>query len=353
MKNFIKNNFQKIVGSLILIVGLTACLDEIDLEVPAGEPVFTISGNIYTEPGPYSVFLSESAEFSSGPEGIPATILGATVVIKDDQGNEETLSEFDGGEYRTAIGGIQGIIGRSYHVEIQWNNKTYQSEPEEILPVSIPTGLSVARRDIQEINAAGNFVGETVIDLFVDTPFPTSVDGSFLKWSVFGQYEYSEIGTQGNLNPKTCYITEKIDFDNVVVASSEGVNGDVQLQKVITRNVDYRFTSKFCFSVVQQSITKSAYKFWSAVAEEFERSGNIFETPPAKIRGNIYNVDDIQEEVLGYFGAAAVDTIKILVDSDFVGNPAAQCRPFPAGPPSCTNCLSLNNSTLTKPDCWD
>lgn len=345
---------RKISFLLLIIFLFPTCLDEIDLAVPASTPVLTISGNIYSAPGPYSVFLTESAQFASGAAGVPDAVTGATVKLLDDQGNEETLQEFENGEYRTAANGIRGTVGRTYQIELQVNGKTYQSRPEEMLPVVSAESLDFEVNTGERLNDAGNFVTSTDVTVKVNTFFPASENGSFLRWTSFGIYEFAEIGSQGNLNPQICYVTEDIDFDNVSVASSAATQGDfLQQQPVITRVIDFRFTARYCFNVIQQSITKNAYDFWSGVGAEFERSGNIFETPPGKIRGNIFNTADETEEVLGYFSAAAVDTINILIEGRDVGNPTPQCRPFPRGPESCTNCLLINNSTRTKPACWD
>jgi len=331
----------------------STCLDEIDLNLPASTALLTVSGNIYSSPGPYSIFLTESAQFAPGSIGIPDAVVGATVKIMDDQGNEEILQEFEDGEYRTAANGIRGTVGRSYQIELAVNGKTYQSKPEEMLPVNSAESLDFEVNTGERVNEAGNFVSSTAVTIMVNTFFPNNDNGSFLKWSAFGVYEYWEIASSSNLNAEICYVTEKIDFDNVSVASSEQIEGDfLQKQRVISKEIDFRFSSRYCFNVIQQSITKAAYDFWSAVGSEFERSGNIFETPPGKIRGNIFNVADENEEVLGFFSASAVDTISILLSKNDVGNPPPQCQPFPRGPESCSNCLLLNNSTKTKPACW-
>ncbi len=347
-------SFRELSFLLLVVFLFSTCLDEIDLAAPPALPILTVSGNIYSAPGPYSVFLTESAQFAAGSIGVPDAVSGAIVKIMDDQGNEETLQEFENGEYRTAANGIRGTIGRSYQTEIQLNGQTYRSRPEEMLPVISAESLDFEVNTGERLNEAGNFVTSTEVTVKVNTFFPPSENGSFLRWTAFGVYEYAEIGSQGNLNPQICYVTEDIDFDNVSVASSETIEGNfLQQQPVISRVIDYRFTARYCFNVIQQSITESAYNFWSAVGAEFERSGNIFETPPGKIRGNIFNAANEREEVLGYFSAAAVDTINILIEGKAVGNPTPQCRPFPRGPESCTNCLLIENSTRTKPACWN
>ncbi len=345
---------RRISFVLLITFLFSTCLDEIDLAVPPSPPLLTISGNINTHPGPYSVFLSESAQFASGPEGSPDPVMNAIVKIRDNAGNEETLRELEDGEYRTLPNGLRGIIGRTYTLEVQVNGNTYQSRPEEILPVVSAESLETEVITGERQNEAGNFVNTTDITVKVNTSFPASENGAFLRWTTFGIYEFAEIGTQGNLNPQICYVTEDVDFDNVAVASSREVQGNfIQQQPVLTRVIDFRFTANYCFNVVQHSITEAAFNFWSAVGAEFERSGNIFEAPPGKISGNIFNVANEQEEVLGFFGASAVDTITILVPGREVGNPTPQCRPFPRGPASCENCLLINNSTRVQPPCWN
>ena len=115
---------RKISFLLLIAFLFPTCLDEIDLAVPASTPILTVSGNIYSAPGPYSVFLTESAQFAAGSTGVPDPVLGATVKIMDDEGNEEILQEFENGEYRTAVNGIRGYYRTklSNRAASEWKN---------------------------------------------------------------------------------------------------------------------------------------------------------------------------------------------------------------------------------------
>ena len=336
----------------LITLGLSACLDEIELNVDSNESFLVVSGEITTNPGPYQIELARSAKFSSGAAGIPDRVRGASITLKDDQGNEAPFFEVDDGVYQTIPDAIQGTVGRSYYVEIEVDGQRYQSQPEKILPVVSSQSLGISFRNETTVNEAGNFTEVNLVTVLVDTEFPS--DSAFLKWNTFGIYEFGEISSQGNINPDICYVTETIDFDNVAIASAEASNGPLlQGKEVLTRTVDFRFSAAYCFNVIQQSITKAAYEFWSAVSDEFERNGNIFETPPGKIRGNIVNSDNPEEEVLGIFTASAVDTMQLFVTPAEVGTPIPRCRPFPRPTDACFNCLSLPNSTLEKPSCWN
>lgn len=336
----------------LLILGISACLDEIELDVESGDPVLSVSGRITTDPGPYTVELTKSAKFSGGQDGIPSRVTGATIVMKDDLGTEARLTEVENGLYQTNLEDIRGTVGRSYHIEFELDGKTYLSRPEKVHPINSISSMRSSFRRETVVNEAGNFAEVNEITVLASTNFPN--DSAFLKWNTFGIYEFPEIGTSGNLNPEICFITEAVDLDFVAVASAEESSSNfLQDKEVLTRNVDFRFAAGYCFNVIQQSITRETYEFWSAIEAEFQRDGNIFEAPPGKIRGNIYNPDDLEEEILGIFSASAVDTSQLFVVPAEAGTPTPRCRPFPRPGPECENCLSIPNSTTARPSCWN
>lgn len=324
----------------------TTCLDEIELDAPKSEAILTVSGNIYDAPGPYTITLRKSARFSSGADGLFSPVGGATIKLVNDLGEAEVLTELPMGEYVTAADGMRGQIGRTYHLEIEAEGQNYQSKPEYLHPIISPQSIDIELTTQSIINNAGNFVEQDLVEFFINTTLPT--ERSFLKWNAYGIYEFWEIGLDGRL----CYVTEDIDLDKAVVIDSENIEGDfLTRQKVNERTVNDKFATRYCINVIQQSITKGAYEFWSTVASEFERNGGIFETPPGKIQGNIYNVADDFVPVLGYFSASAVDTIRRMVASSEVGIPRPLCR-FNRREEICTNCLLIANSTQEKPACW-
>lgn len=335
---------------LLFLLGIsfvfTTCLDEIELAAPTSDALLTVSGNIYDAPGPYTVTLQQSARFSSGSDGVFSPVDGAVIKLVNDLGETEILTELPAGEYVTSINGMRGTVGRTYHLEIEVDGQSYQSKPEYLHPVISPESITIELAREPRINIAGNFVDQDIINFFVNTPL--SSERSFLKWNAYGIYEFWEIGLDGRL----CYVTEDIDLDKAVVVDTENVVGDfLRGQKVNERTVNDKFASRYCINVIQQSITEDAYKFWSAVASEFERNGGIFETPPGKIQGNIYNVVDESIPVLGYFSASAADTIRRMVVPAEVGIPRPLCR-FNRREDVCTNCLLIANSTQEKPACW-
>src|ERR1041385_7284209 len=88
---------------------------------------------ITDQPGQNLVKISMTQPVSDQLTAAPA-VSGATVVIVDDLGNEETLTELSSGNYYTSS--THGVIGRSYSLKIQTKDgEVYQSSMEKLLPV--------------------------------------------------------------------------------------------------------------------------------------------------------------------------------------------------------------------------
>jgi len=336
---------------LLIILSNITCLDNIDLDIPPTKPSLVISGTIYNTPGPYYVTLTESASFVSGPTGDPDLVIGAKVKILDNLGNVEILTEVANGKYATKLDGIRGQVGNSYWVEIEANGKHYQSRPEKMPPIISPESLEIVMTSEDQFNRTGNLETINYVNLLVNTRFPNTQQATFLKWNISGVYQFPD---RALFAPKTCYIPENLNFDNVSVAASTNIADNfLQKQKILVTEANFRFAFRYCFKVAQQAITAEAYDFWSGVAEEKTRTGSILETIPGKIKGNVFNSEDSKEEVLGFFAATAVDTIELLVLSETVGKPRQRCTEFSRFLQICTGCLSAPNSTLVKPSCFD
>ena len=79
-------------------------------------------------------------------------------------------------------------------------------------------------------------------------------------------------------------------------------------------NYTDRLTQKYSVLVKQLSVNKATYEYWSEIQELIESQEFLFARMPYKIRGNIYNPDDLNETVLGYFTVAGQTEKRIFAD---------------------------------------
>jgi hypothetical protein len=64
----------------------------------------------------------------------------------------------------------------------------------------------------------------------------------------------------------------------------------------------------------QISVSLEVYKFYQLVRQLTQGTGGLADTPPSAIVGNIQNVSNPDEKVVGYFGVANVQKYSFWID---------------------------------------
>jgi len=107
--------------SIFFLGFFTSCEKVIELDLNTSSSQMVIEGNIYDEPGPYTVKISRSVNIDE-PSVYPA-VKGATVTISDNAGNTQVLAEKDSGVYQTST--LQGVPGRTYTLSVEVDGQIY------------------------------------------------------------------------------------------------------------------------------------------------------------------------------------------------------------------------------------
>jgi hypothetical protein len=129
--------------------------------------------------------------------------------------------------------------------------------------------------------------------------------------------------------------------------------GILKNQLVLARDPepDIEFWERHYFNVSQYSITSSCFEYWSKLKTVANPTGSFIDVPPAAVLGNIYNVDDPDEPVLGYFEVAGEEVIRTfslppLLVPHYYTWPCINFDRF------CYDCLQLPESTYDRPEYW-
>lgn len=359
-----------ILNCLLLLV---ACVDPVSIEIPSFQYQIVVDGFITTEPGPYTVKIYRSRPVAKADLDRLVPERNAVVRIKDDLGNMELLNETEDGVYTSHAGGIQGQIGRSYHVEIATaDGKQYRSNPELISPVGEVTNISYRFVDygIQGLLEEGDG-----FRIFVDaTGVPGVKDQVRLKMvATYQVLTFPERNTKrdsnGNIipDPFPCsgYVYEnnwlmKVDectccncwvsiYDQVpVITNEQFTSNEIFAGEEVGFVPASRRTlyDKIHVEIQQLSLTSEMYQFWKLVRAQKLGASNIFQPPSGKLVGNIKAIN-AAEEALGVFWAADVNKKSIFIDR----------HDMPFIPlPIDTLIVPCNtyfiNSTNLKPDFW-
>jgi hypothetical protein len=73
-------------------------------------------------------------------------------------------------------------------------------------------------------------------------------------------------------------------------------------------------TVRYSLLVDQLTVVKKTYEFWNEVREQNAGETSLYTQQLYQIRGNMKNISDDQEPVLGYFTVAGKDSRRIFVD---------------------------------------
>ena len=339
---------------LFLLLMLGGCIEQIDFDTDRRGGFLVVDGKIHDGPGPYKLELSRTTG-----EGSPTRpVTGAVVSIFDDQGNREFYTETEEGHYEVPGNTVQGRRGGTYYIEIEIGGGfTYRSEPGTIPYYTASDSVYYEFATEEELSNGGILVDVEVIKVYADTEIPEVDSTLYLRWNVHELYKFTEYDFPDPFNapPPYCYVTQYPNPQKITqFTTEESEAGRLNRNELSTTRIDFSFYQRHYFNIVLTSTTKEAYEYWRQVDEVVNRSGTIFDVPPATVPGNISNSNDESEQVLGFFETAIIDTSRFFtLRTDmpiFVSEPCgrfARNRHY-----ACNGCLELPNSTKEEPYYW-
>lgn len=345
---------KRIVGFLLALVVFSSCIQPVDIDPVAFESVLVVEGNITTERTTHVIRLTESAKYGGVLSGTNEPIINALVYIKDSEGFTTLLDHDDFGLYETPDD-FMGVIGRTYALIIEWDGKVYNSRQELLEKINEIDNIYSLYNSYPKLNEAGNLAYSTGTDIYVEYEKQEGT-ADYLLWDYESNFqirtfpELFQVATRTGLVPapkdccSDCFEVE--ESGNIVISTFPLGNDKVSSRLFFIEDDGYRFTGEYVTAITRYTLSRDAYLFFDLVNGQLEIDGEIFDPPPSTLRGNIVNIEDPDEIVVGYFHASDIarDTL-VLDDSDFEA-----IVPLPVFE---NDCLLFSNTTTTSaPDLW-
>ncbi|RRQ49439.1 DUF4249 domain-containing protein [Maribacter algicola] len=117
--------------------------------------------------------------------------------------------------------------------------------------------------------------------------------------------------------------------------------------------------------VQQFSLTPAAYKYYKVLKDIVDNASGFNAPPPAALVGNLYNINDSEEFVLGRFTAAASSVVNMYVERELINEAAIATRqppavsleptlgsPYPPPPTNLAPCEESRYRTAIEPEGW-
>jgi hypothetical protein len=319
----LKISVIKVHLAFIALFFMFSCIEEYTIEVlEEYNGSIVVDGQINNKPGPYTITLSTSSTIE---EAEFKPIENASIQIVDNEGNSESLTETEAGIYKTSQTGIQGVIGRSYKVIIQTvEGKNYESEFEELLA---PTDIeSVSYQTETRYSPNTEIDYEEGYQFYVTTKM-SDKDINYFYWDLVETFEihstyviksmYKGSGWTSHTDkfkdpasPDSLFYCWKTMNDQVFTSSTKVFNTS-QITDLPINFLPYQsemLRYKYSVLVKQFTISENAHSYLKALLEQEDGLQGLYTKQPYQIQGNVFNKENLDEGVLGYFMVASISS---------------------------------------------
>lgn len=236
----------------------------------------------------------------------------ATVTIESDQNDKYTLAEIKKGSY--AMPGLNlPATTKKYRLRIKTaDNQEFLSDFEEakVTPPIDSIGFSENRTGLQIYANAHDDSNQT----------------HYYRWDYDEAWQFNAKYESLFITNGTAIVLRRPDqsvyrcfnsdtASTIVLGSSIKLSQDKIYQNPITTiaSTSEKIGIKYSIMLRQYALSTNAYNFWVNLKKNTEQLGSIFDAQPSNINGNIHNVADATEPVIGYISVSTVSRKRIYI----------------------------------------
>jgi len=371
----------------VLIVIANSCLEPYPPPtIEGGTSYLVVDGYLDNKTGSANVKLSRTIPLNS-TDVAPAES-SAIVKIERNDGTSFTLSERGAGNYEAK--NVLVDPSQKYRLYIKTNaDEEFRSD---FLSAKVTPSIdSVTWKVYNDLEG---------VSVLVHTHDATNATRYYF-WSYEETYEFDADyfsglkfsgGTVSAIpladQTYTCWRT--LQSQQILVGSSSRLSADVIVNFPITiiPKGSQKLFKKYSILVRQRALSVEAYTFWENLKKTTEGLGSLFDPQPGKVVGNIYNLKNPSNPVLGYFDVSEVKEKRLFIassdlpDALQLSKPASSCYidtvfiadltrfdgntnsivgsvqlgadiiGYLYAPPNCSDCRYSQGTTL-KPSFWE
>ncbi|MFD0795166.1 DUF4249 domain-containing protein [Mucilaginibacter litoreus] len=226
---------------------------------------------------------------------------GAKVSVIDDTGTSYLLTEVDKGKY--AAGPMPLNSSHKYRLDIITSGGLqYQSD-------------LVEAKNAPPIDTIGYKIRYNGLQINISSHDPANNTHYYRweydeDWRFHAKYESFYIAKDDTVVRRTpeediynCF--NKAKSSTIVIGSSVKLTSDVISEAPLTLipSSSQKISVRYSIMVREYALSREAYLFYENLKKNTEQLGSIFDALPSEISGNIHNVNDTKEPVIGYITA--------------------------------------------------
>jgi len=289
--------------------------------IGAAPNLLVVEGNINPGSDSTIIHLTHTLSLSAPADTLPTPELDATVSVESDANATYPLTAIGNGYYVST--GLNLSTTNNYRLKIiTSNNKTYQSDyvPVKNSPSIDSVNFNVQNTGVQ-VNVSAHDISNNsryymykyqetwIIHADYDSGLELikGTDGS-------GNMIYSVVGRQPQDQIFQCWSSDA--STSIILGSTDKLTKDILLNSPVTfiDSHSEKISNRYSILVKQYTLTKEAYEYYQLLSKNTEKIGSIFDPQPSMLTGNIHNVADPSEQVIGYVTAGTFTQQRVYIN---------------------------------------
>ena len=315
-----QNRFIFIATMLLFLTA--SCIQRFDPEIKSTDAVkYVITGQVNSGDDVQRINIGTSSPISK-PEIIPVT--GCSVKIIDAKGNEYPATDVWSGNYDVTIPKSELVPGNAFKVDILIPGGTHiisdfdqiQSGPPvdsvyyevQSLPTSSPVEFTDGIQFYVDLNAGNytcrNYRYDVVETYEYHTKYP-------IEWWYNGRLRHTSPPDSSKM---VCWRTSTLR-DVYMISTKELAENTYKKYPLnfVDNQSSARLVYGYSLLVRQYTMSDEAFKYWEKIRVNSQEQGGLYESQPMSIKGNLHNVTNPDQDVLGFFSATTVSQKRIFV----------------------------------------
>ena len=284
---------------------------------PYEPPVGTINSNLlvvegFINTGSDSTIIKLSRTVPIAEKGTTKPELRAQLVVESESNATYVLRELKGGTYGAAPLGLDP--NQKYRLRITTTDgSSYLSDFVESKVSPLIDSISWVAKD-DGVQIYSNTHDDAKKSVYYRWEYDETWEFTAKYASLFiAEANGLNVRNQETQNIYRCWGNN--NDGTVVLGSSEKLEKDVIYLNPIAfiPGDSEKLMAKYSVVVKQYALTKEAFDFWQTLKKNTESLGSIFDAQPSQLTGNIKNVNNPEEPVLGYISAGIVQQKRIFI----------------------------------------
>lgn len=322
-----------------LLTAVAACVSPFSPDLNPSLDILVVEGVITDVDEQQTIYLSRSRSRADSM-ALSVPVRNASVAVIVNGSTTVPLNETDPGTYQLPPT-FRGRVGESYQLRFRTaEGQEYESTVETM--VAVPRMLKAYDRFNQNgFTPRADELPVPSNEIYVDfQDAPNERNFYQWRWRLYemqdwcetcrqGRYYLRDIGPVGSgpievigcVRDSSLSIFNYFDYvcrgpcweiiynGDINIFEDSYTNGQVQLGRQVANIPIYQLDPALLV-IEQLSLTIGAYRYYKILQDQTQNTGTLADSPPAPTVGNVRNLSNNRENVVGYFSASSVSEIR-------------------------------------------